>query len=89
MRTVSLDEAFLDLVTADDDLVRAEFDALIAASWDAPPPPPPAVPAPADRPPGWPAPRGPEPVRRAGRLVPARRPTRQRSPPQRQVMPNR
>jgi hypothetical protein len=38
------DEAFTDLVCSDDDLVRAEFDALIRSSW--PPPVPPAPPAP-------------------------------------------
>jgi hypothetical protein len=42
------DEAFTDLISGDEDLVRAEFDALIAASWQSPPPPPvpPAPPAP-------------------------------------------
>jgi hypothetical protein len=46
------DEAFTDLVSSDPDLVRAEFDALIGACWDEPPPPPtrpvpsPAQPAP-------------------------------------------
>jgi len=39
------DEAFTDLIGGDDDLVRAEFDALIGASWHFPPPPP-ASPAP-------------------------------------------
>jgi len=40
------DEAFTDLISGDEDLVRAEFDALIAASWQPPvPPPPPAPPA--------------------------------------------
>jgi hypothetical protein len=81
MLTETVDEVFLDLVTHDDDLVRAEFDALIAASWDAPPPPPPAVPAPADRPPGWPAPGPTDPPRLADRSVPVSRPIRQRSPP--------
>jgi hypothetical protein len=33
------DEAFTDLVTGDQELVRAEFDALIAACWSSPPPP--------------------------------------------------
>jgi hypothetical protein len=33
-------EAFLDLALADDDLVRAEFDALIAACWESPCEPP-------------------------------------------------
>ena len=32
---VGTDEAFLDLVCADDDLLRAEFEAIIAASWPA------------------------------------------------------
>jgi hypothetical protein len=39
------DEAFIELVCGDPDLVRAEFDALIGASFDDPPPPP-APPAP-------------------------------------------
>jgi hypothetical protein len=34
------DEAFTDLITSDADLVRAEFDALIAASSRRPPAPP-------------------------------------------------
>ena len=34
------DEAFTDLITSDADLVRAEFDALIAACWPSPPAPP-------------------------------------------------
>jgi len=38
------DEAFTDLISGDEDLVRAEFDALIAASWQQPPPPPPPAP---------------------------------------------
>ena len=42
-------DAFVDLICQDDDLVRAEFDALVAASWDTPPGPPP--PAPPRRPP--------------------------------------
>ena len=39
------DEEFTDLVNSDEDLVRAEFEALIAANWeDTPPPPPPSAP---------------------------------------------
>ncbi|MER7243189.1 hypothetical protein [Kribbella sp. NPDC000426] len=38
--TQQLDEAFLDLTLADDELLRAEFDALIAASWESPSQPP-------------------------------------------------
>ena len=37
-------QAFVDLVCADDELMRAEFDALIAASWPTPPPVPPVPP---------------------------------------------
>jgi hypothetical protein len=41
------DEAFTDLITHDEELIRQEFDALIGASWQqhTPPPPPPAPPA--------------------------------------------
>jgi len=49
------DEEFTELVAADEELMRAEFDALIDATWSEPPPPPP-VPAGASRPPGRPAP---------------------------------
>lgn len=34
-----LDEEFVGLLYADDDLVRAEFDAIVAAEWPAGPPP--------------------------------------------------
>ena len=38
------DEEFTDLVNSDEDLVRTEFEALIAANWeDTPPPPPPSA----------------------------------------------
>jgi len=37
-------QAFVDLVCADDELMRAEFDALIAASWPSPPAVPPVPP---------------------------------------------
>jgi len=50
------DEAFTELISHDEELVRTEFDALINASWQQPPPPsPPAVP---------PTPPEPEPERR-------------------------
>jgi hypothetical protein len=39
------DEAFTELISSDPDLVRAEFDALIGASFNEPPAPP-APPAP-------------------------------------------
>jgi hypothetical protein len=35
-QTLAEAEVFIDLVLGDDDLVRAEFDALIAACWDSP-----------------------------------------------------
>jgi len=45
------DDAFLDIICHDEELLRAEFDALVAASWDEPPPsPPPAGPRPAENP---------------------------------------
>lgn len=50
----SIREAFVEVVEHDDDLMRAEFDALIDACWHRPPPPPPARPQPASRPPLWP-----------------------------------
>ncbi len=37
------DDAFTDLVCSDEELVRAEFDALIRASWRPPAPPAPAA----------------------------------------------
>ncbi|MFC6016830.1 hypothetical protein ACFP2T_11505 [Plantactinospora solaniradicis] len=52
--TRSVHEAFVELVQHDDDLMRAEFDALIDACWHWPPPPPPARPQPVPRPPLWP-----------------------------------
>jgi hypothetical protein len=36
--TGSVEARFLDLLLADDDLVQAEFDAIIAAEWPGPPP---------------------------------------------------
>jgi hypothetical protein len=39
------DEAFTELICGDPELVRAEFDAIIGAGFDEPPPPP-APPAP-------------------------------------------
>jgi len=78
-------DEFVELICNDDELVRAEFDAIVAASWDTAPPAgrPPAVPFPASRPPGWPVPSArdlaPVPPGRSQRL--ARRWNRQRSPP--------
>jgi len=84
-RADRLDDEFVDLICEDDELVRAEFDALVAACWDLTPPParPPAPSRPARQPPGWPVvsasdvspdPPAPSPPLR-------RRWNRQRSPP--------
>ena len=51
------DEAFTELISSDPDLVRAEFDALIGASFNEPPTPP-APPAPSA---AQPAPDQPQP----------------------------
>jgi hypothetical protein len=80
----TIDDAFLDIICQDEELLRAEFDALVAASWDEPPPPPrpPAVPRPADNPAPQPATRtttAQEIPSRSHHPAPAGR--RQRSPP--------
>ncbi|WP_433304033.1 hypothetical protein ACQP2F_13735 [Actinoplanes sp. CA-030573] len=76
-------DAFIDLVCQDEGLLRAEFDALIAASWQTPPDSPP--PAPPRRPPpgaGPPARRGVQRGRTFRGNTPARRhDRRQRGPP--------
>ena len=46
----ALYDAFVDLAYADQEVVDAEFEELIAASWEPPPPAPSALPTPADRP---------------------------------------
>ena len=51
------DETFTDLVCSDDDLVRAEFDALIRSSWRPPVPPAPPAPSTVDPPDSGPAER--------------------------------
>src|SRR6478752_1974228 len=54
----SVAEEFLALLLADDDLLRAEFDAIIAAQWSGPPPSLPDRRASDDRGPGgWPRPQ--------------------------------
>lgn len=81
-----LDTEFLDLVLADEDLLRAEFDAIIQATWSPPPASPPASPSRCDRPGrrGAPQPRS-QPrneIEAAGGLESRRSPrARQRSPP--------
>jgi len=84
-RTIA--EGFVAVLCADADLLRAEFDAIVDANWDASPPVPPARsggpgrrPAPA-RPPR--RSRRPAPAHRPG----ARGPVRERSPPGRTVRP--
>ncbi len=50
----SVDDAFLDVVLADPELVDAEFEALVSATWSTAPPagtPPVPSPAPSGRPP--------------------------------------
>ena len=42
-------EQFLDVLLADEDLLRAEFDAIVAAEWPSPPPAEPRRRDPADR----------------------------------------
>ncbi len=73
-------DAFLAVVYADADWLRAEFDAIVQASWAEPPVRP--------HRPGWPAPAParPEPARWRPRPAPPGRPVgpapaRQRSPP--------
>lgn len=85
---ILVEQEFLDLVCSDEELVQAEFEAIIAAEWPTPPSPPGARPPlrrPAGRPPTSPAghPREGTPERLASR---PRHPgiggwARQRSPP--------
>jgi hypothetical protein len=83
--TCDTDTAFAELIYADAQWLREEFDALIAASFGqppaAPPPAPPRVPS-HRRPPGTPGWRQPQPhpTATSGRVTaPGQR--RQRSPP--------
>ena len=71
-------DTFLAVVYADADWLRAEFDAIVAASWDEPP----ARPEPCGRA----GPPGPDVARHPDRPVPTGRPAaavpaRERSPP--------
>jgi hypothetical protein len=77
----ALNDAFLDLAFADQEIVDAEFEELIAASWEPPPPAPPARPEPADRPPYRYLPRAADPPAPGRSTRPRTRPARQRSPP--------
>ena len=85
--TRTVDEQFLALICSDEDLLQAEFDAIIAAEWPSPPTTTPRR-GPADR-----CPTGDTPGRAyAGDSGPVARPrhpgiggwVRQRSPPPRQ-----
>jgi hypothetical protein len=88
-RQSQVEDHFLDLVLDDDELVRAEFDALIAATWESPCEPPQHKSGPPVG--GWAA--APPPARwprRPGlpiaRTVRTRRPQgRQRGPPHRWI----
>lgn len=69
---------FLDVLCADEDLLRAEFDAIVQANWPEPPAGPPTPPAPRHRT----RPRPPRVVARPRPGAPRRRTrARQRSPP--------
>jgi len=77
------DEAFTDLVTADPDLVREEFDALIGANFTEPPEPatPPAPPTGRPQPPPSPSGNGQLATAQPTDRIPADTSTTQRSPP--------
>jgi hypothetical protein len=77
----ALHDAFLDLVYADQDLIDAEFDELIAASWTPPPPAPQALPELADRPPTPGSLPTAGPLAQGRSSAPRTRLARQRSPP--------
>jgi hypothetical protein len=81
--TRSTDEQFLDLLLADEDLLRAEFDAIIAAEWPGQPPDRPGRGTQAERRPGGTRRRRPRAAGSAGRPHPLRIGgwPRQRSPP--------
>jgi hypothetical protein len=83
-KSVDISESFIDLVCQDEELLRAEFDALIAAGWDTPSQPPPVAPrAERPRPPGRPGPARGAPGLRPARTCPPRPgPGRSRSPPE-------
>jgi hypothetical protein len=84
LTTREADAAFADMVCADPQWLREEFDALIAASFSEPPSPPPPAPPRVPPNPGTPPPpsRRPSPVPVAG-TAPTAGPEhgRQRSPP--------
>ncbi len=78
------DEQFLDLICSDDELVQAEFDAIIAAEWPSPPPTRPRRDTPGGRHPGRgqrPRPAAPDGLPLRPRHPGVRAWSRQRSPP--------
>lgn len=77
----ALHDAFLELAYADQEIVDAEFEELIAASWEPPPPAPTALPTPADRPPHTGSTSTADPPFPARPIRSHTGPARQRSPP--------
>jgi hypothetical protein len=80
MRTTRAPDAFIDLVCADEQLVRAEFDALMRECWPGDPPGPAPHP-PAPRPRSTAAPDETAWVPAASSAPPARRLGSERAPP--------
>jgi hypothetical protein len=83
-RSADISESFIELVCQDEEWLRAEFDALIAAGWDTPSQSPPTAPrAERPRPPGRPGPAHSAPGFRPARSCSPRPSTgRSRSPPE-------
>jgi len=75
-------DTFIDLICGDDELVRAEFDALIRECWPGDPPGPPLHP-PASRPHGTDRPRGSAPAPAITGAPAPRHLASQRAPPRR------
>jgi hypothetical protein len=80
MGATRISEAFIDLICGDDELVCAEFDALMRECWPGDPPGPPQ-PKPAPRPRGTDRPGGGELAPAVARAPVARRIASQRGPP--------
>lgn len=80
-RAVLEADAFLDLLCADPDLLAAEFEAIVAAGWGAPPPDRPAPPEPARERPPWTVDPAAVHPRRPPLGEPNPLPPRQRGPP--------
>ncbi len=84
-------EEFIDLVCSDEDWVRDEFDAIVAAEWVGPPPTEPsqAASTPGPLPAHTKPPAGPAPPPRRSQRPGTDGWGRQRSPPQQHTAPNR